>query len=80
MSHTYTCRLTKHNQSSTRKEGIPSNKRRKTKIRPSHLCFAKIKVQRFVAEGKVCVERFENSPDHTHSLEESDKVKRPQVI
>ncbi|RHZ77859.1 hypothetical protein Glove_170g31 [Diversispora epigaea] len=79
-SHTYTCRLTKHNQSSTRKEGIPSNKRRKTKIRPSHLCFAKIKVQKFVAEGKVCVERFENSPDHTHSLEESDKVKRPQAI
>ncbi|RHZ85353.1 hypothetical protein Glove_66g168 [Diversispora epigaea] len=79
-SQTYTCRLTKHNQSSTRKEGIPSNKRRKTKIRPSHLCFVKIKVQRFVAERKVHVERFENSPDHTHSLDESDKVKRPQVI
>ncbi|RHZ82220.1 hypothetical protein Glove_110g102 [Diversispora epigaea] len=79
-SHTYTYRLTKHNQSSTRKEGIPSNKRRKIKIRPSHLCFAKIKVQKFVAEGKVCVECFENLPDHTHFLEESDKVKRPQAI
>ncbi|RHZ62870.1 hypothetical protein Glove_334g92 [Diversispora epigaea] len=62
------------------KEGIPSNKRRKTKIRPSHLRFAKIKVQRFVTEEKVHVEHFENSPDHTHSLDKSDKVKHPQVI
>ncbi|RHZ57425.1 hypothetical protein Glove_388g20 [Diversispora epigaea] len=79
-SQIYTCRLTKCKQSSTRKEGIPSNKRRKTKIRPSYLCFAKIKVTRFITEGKVHVERFQNSPNHTHSLEESDKIKRPQII
>ncbi|RHZ73635.1 hypothetical protein Glove_230g147 [Diversispora epigaea] len=37
-------------------------------------------LQRFVAEEKVHVKRFENSLDHTHSLDKSDKVKRPQVI
>ncbi|RHZ71904.1 hypothetical protein Glove_249g14 [Diversispora epigaea] len=65
---------------STRKEGIPSDKRQKTKIRLSHLCFTKIKVLHFFKEGKVRVERFQDSPNHTHSLEESDKVKRPQII
>ncbi|RHZ75272.1 hypothetical protein Glove_216g134 [Diversispora epigaea] len=44
------------------------------------MCFAKIRVLRFVAEGKVYVEHFKDSPDHMHSLEESDKLKRPQVI
>ncbi|RHZ88905.1 hypothetical protein Glove_20g12 [Diversispora epigaea] len=66
--------------SSERKEGVPSNKRRKTKIRPPNLCFAKIKVTRFFQEGKVKIERFPDLPNHMHSLEESDKVKRPQII
>ncbi|RHZ85584.1 hypothetical protein Glove_64g118 [Diversispora epigaea] len=79
-SQIYTCHLTKCKQSSTRKEGISSNKRRKTKICPSYLCFAKIKVTRFITEGKVHVEHFQNSPNHTYSLEESDKIKRPQII
>ncbi|RHZ76598.1 hypothetical protein Glove_195g8 [Diversispora epigaea] len=77
---TYTCHLTKCKQSSERKEGVPSNKRRKTKIRPPNLCFAKIKVTRFFQEGKVKIERFPDSPNHMHSLEESDKVKQPQII
>ncbi|RHZ58975.1 hypothetical protein Glove_366g25 [Diversispora epigaea] len=77
---TYTCRLTKCKQSSERKEGVPSNKCRKTKIRPPNLCFVKIKVTRFFQEGKVKIERFPDSSNHMHSLEESDKVKRPQII
>ncbi|RHZ57021.1 hypothetical protein Glove_395g66 [Diversispora epigaea] len=79
-SQTYTCRFTKIRESSTRKEGIPSNKWRKTKIRLSNLCFAKIKVSRFVMEKKVRVERFKDSPNHTHPLEDSDRLKCPQVI
>ncbi|RHZ62902.1 hypothetical protein Glove_334g80 [Diversispora epigaea] len=31
-------------------------------------------------EGKVHVERFQDLPNHTHSLEESNKVKHPQII
>ncbi|RHZ86875.1 hypothetical protein Glove_43g65 [Diversispora epigaea] len=66
--------------SSEWKEGVPSNKRRKTKIRPPNLCFAKIKVTQFFQEGKIKIKRFPDSPNHMHSLEESDKVKRSQII
>ncbi|RHZ51234.1 hypothetical protein Glove_481g50 [Diversispora epigaea] len=64
----------------TRKQDIPSEKRRKTKVRTANLCFAKIKISRFVAEQKVCIERFQDSPDHTHNIEESDKLKRSQAV
>ena len=76
----FTCRFTKHNQSSSRKEGIPLEKRRKTKIRQSELCFAKIKVIRYILEQKVRVERYKDSPNHMHSLEESEKLKRSQIV
>ena len=76
----FACRFTKHNASSTRKEGILSEKRRKTKIRSANLCSAKIKISRFVAEQKVLVERYQDSPDHTHTLEESEKLKRSTTI
>ncbi|RHZ78348.1 hypothetical protein Glove_165g82 [Diversispora epigaea] len=77
---TFVCRFNKHFQSSTRKEDIPSTKRRKTKVRTANLCFAKIKILRFDAEQKVRIERFQDSPDHAHSIEESDKLKRPQAV
>ncbi|RHZ59681.1 hypothetical protein Glove_362g17 [Diversispora epigaea] len=77
---TFVCRFTKHFESSTRKQDIPSEKRRKTKVRTANLCFAKIKISRFVAEQKVCIERFQDSPDHTHNIEESDKLKRSQAV
>ena len=76
----FTCRFNKHNKSSTRKEGIPHEKRRITRIRPANLCCAKIKVQRYVFEQKVRIERFKNSPDHSHSLEESERLKRPRIV
>ncbi|RIB14288.1 hypothetical protein C2G38_2195574 [Gigaspora rosea] len=50
----------------TRKDDIPSDKRRKTKVRPS--------------EAKVRIERFENLPDHTHTLDNIEKIKRSQVV
>src|SRR5687768_14815815 len=40
----YTCRLFKHSESSGRKEGVPNEKRRKTKIHEAQQCFAQIKI------------------------------------
>ncbi len=76
----FVCRFHKHNKSSTRKEGVPYKKRRITKIWPANICYAKIKVQRYVSEKKVRIERFKDSPDHSHSLEESEKLKRSNVV
>jgi hypothetical protein len=50
----WACRFTKHNKSSTRKEGIPDNKRRKTMTREAGLCNAKIKVTHLTSVQKVC--------------------------
>lgn len=50
----WSCRFAKHKKSSTRKEGVPDNKRRKTMIRQAGLCDMKIKVTRFAAAHKVC--------------------------
>ncbi|CAG8709186.1 12873_t:CDS:2, partial [Cetraspora pellucida] len=69
-----------HNESSTRKEGIPSEKRRKTKVRPAGQCFAKIKVLHLVTDQVVQVERYLNSPDHAHTLEDSEKLKRSKAV
>ena len=76
----FICRFNKNHKSSTRKEGISHEKRRITKIWPANLCFAKIKVQYYISEQKVRVERFKDSPDHSHSIEESEKLKRSQAI
>ena len=71
----------KHRESSTRqKENVPNEKRRITKTRPSSLCFAKIKVYWMASSKVVQVERYKDSPDHTHSLLEIDRIKRPKVV
>ena len=75
----FTCRFAKRTTSSTRKEGVPADKRRKTKCRPADLCRSTIKIYRFYY-GTVRVEQYQASPDHSHSLRESDQIKRPQVI
>lgn len=76
----FICRHMKYKASSTRQEGIPTEKRRKTRLRPSNFCSAMIKVSWMLSSQIVRVERYQSSPDHTHSLRESDQLKRPQVI
>lgn len=76
----FTCRFTKHRESSTRKNDIPNSKRRATMIRPSGLCDAKIKIIRLVSNKLVRIERYKNSPDHAHTLIESDRLKRSEAI
>ncbi|GBC28737.2 riboflavin-specific deaminase [Rhizophagus irregularis DAOM 181602=DAOM 197198] len=76
----FICRFNKPKKSSTRKEEISQEKRRVTKIRSANLCFAKIKVYRYASEQKVLIERFKDSPDHSHTLEESEKLKRSQTV
>ncbi|RHZ89850.1 hypothetical protein Glove_9g317 [Diversispora epigaea] len=77
----FVCRLMKHRESSIRKkENIPNEKRRITKTRPSGLCCAKIKILWMVSLGIVKVEPYKDSPNHTHTISESDKVKRSQAI
>ena len=41
---------------------------------------SRIKVSRFVSSQTLRVERHQDSPDHAHSLKESDQLKRPQAI
>jgi hypothetical protein len=76
----FVCRYSKPNKSSTRKEGISSEKRRITKIRPANMCSAKIKVRRYPSEQKVIIEQFGDSSDHSHTLEESEKLKWSQIV
>lgn len=50
----FTCRFTKHRDSSERKDKeIPTKKRRTTMIRPPGLCHAKIKVLRLISTKMV---------------------------
>ncbi|RHZ85314.1 hypothetical protein Glove_67g30 [Diversispora epigaea] len=74
----FTCRFTKHRESSTRKENIPIKKRRTTMIRPANICHAKIKVIRMTSKKLIQIERYNNTPDHTHTLIESDCLKLMQ--
>ncbi|RHZ47087.1 hypothetical protein Glove_593g45 [Diversispora epigaea] len=70
-----------HRESSTRqKENVPNEKRRITKIRPSGLYLAKIKVSWIVSSKVVQVERYNNSSNHTHSLIEVDRIKRSKTV
>jgi hypothetical protein len=64
----FVCQYSKPNKSNTRKEGISSEKRRIIKIRPANMCSAKIKVRRYPSEQKVIIERFGDSPNHSHTL------------
>ncbi|RIB05455.1 hypothetical protein C2G38_2219602, partial [Gigaspora rosea] len=77
---TFVCRFNKPFKSSTRKEDVPSEKRRKTKVQDANLCSTKIKVTWLVTEKKVHVERIPSSLDHTHDLEESERLKRSQAV
>ncbi|CAG8437974.1 1023_t:CDS:2 [Scutellospora calospora] len=70
----------KHQNSSTRQEDIPNDKQRKTNIRPTGLCEVKIKITWSVFSNMVQIERLNNSPDHTHMLEDSDMLKRSDAI
>jgi len=76
----FACRFLKHNESSTRKEDISSEKRRKTHPRDPNQCFAKMKVTRIAATLMVRIERYATTPDHSHTLEDSDRLKRSQAI
>ena len=77
----FTCRFTKHRDSSKRsKEENPDKKRRKTMIRPSGLCQARIRILRSVSSKFVRIERCKNSQNHSHTLEDSDRLKRPEAI
>ena len=73
----FACRFTKHRKSSTRqKENILNEKRQITRTRPSGLCNAKIKVSWLVSLKMVKIERYKDSPNHAHSLLETDRIKR----
>ncbi|CAG8657282.1 10345_t:CDS:2 [Rhizophagus irregularis] len=78
---TFACRFMKHRESSTReKENVSNKKRRITKTRPPDVCSAMIKVLWIASSEVVQVERYKNSPNHTHSLSEVDRLKQPKVI
>ncbi|RHZ74083.1 hypothetical protein Glove_227g182 [Diversispora epigaea] len=51
-----------------------------TKTRPSNLCCAKIRVLWQFSLKMVKVDRCKDSPNHTHTLLESDQIKRSQAI
>ena len=71
----------KHRESSTwQKENILNKKCQITKTRPSDICSAIVKVFWIASSNVVQVERYKNSPNHTHSLLEIDRVKQPEVI
>ncbi|RHZ51439.1 hypothetical protein Glove_478g118 [Diversispora epigaea] len=76
----FTCRFTKHRESSTRKENIPIKKQRTTMIRPANICHAKIKVICMTSKKLIQIERYNNTPDHTHTLIESDRLKRSTAV
>ncbi|CAG8812128.1 14545_t:CDS:2, partial [Cetraspora pellucida] len=67
-----------HFESSTRKEDVPIEKRRKAKVREAGLCHAKIKVSWYIAKQKVCVEWFQ-APQAIRTLVEKEAVKNYSV-
>jgi hypothetical protein len=77
----FACRFTKHQKSSMRqKENIQNEKRRITRTRPSGLCNAKIKVSWLFSLKMVKIERYKDSPNHAHSLLETDRIKHSQAV
>ncbi|KAF9998378.1 hypothetical protein BGZ80_006797 [Entomortierella chlamydospora] len=76
----FACRLAKHRDSSSRQAGISSKKRRLTSVRAPMECKIKIRVVHTDADQMTCIERYDETPDHCHTLEDSDKVKRPQAV
>ncbi|CAG8673063.1 20185_t:CDS:1 [Rhizophagus irregularis] len=77
----FACHLTKHRESSSRqKENVSIEKRRITKTRPSKLCHAKIRVLWLISLEIVRIERYKDSPNHTHTVLDSDRIKRSQAV
>ncbi|CAB4432297.1 unnamed protein product [Rhizophagus irregularis] len=77
----FACRLTKYRESSSRqKENVSIEKRRITKTRPSKLCHAKIRVLWLISLEIVRIERYKDSPNHTHTVLDSDRIKRSQAV
>ena len=71
----------KHRKSSGRKEDVEPGKRRKTNIRDSHLCSAKIRVTRISTSQTVRIEPFGPEPAlHTHTINENDMQKKSQAL
>lgn len=83
ITRTFVCRLLKHRESSTRQEEGTSEgsniKRRLTYVRESQDCQTKIKITHF-ANQTTLIERVRGTPDHSHPLQDSDRLKRPKVI
>jgi hypothetical protein len=44
------------------------------------MCSAKTKVQCYISEQKVRIERFQDSSDHSHTLGKSERLKRSQIV
>src|SRR2546421_8318119 len=49
-------------------------------IRPSGLCQARIRILQSVSSKLVRIERCKDSPNHSHHLKESDRLKRSEAI
>jgi hypothetical protein len=76
----YACRLLKHRRSSTRQDGVETEKRRKTKIRDTQLCSAKIRITK-ISVNTVRVEPFGLEPAiHTHPISDNDMLKKSQAL
>ena len=71
----------KHQESSKwQQENISNNKCRKSAIRSASTYQVKIKISCLTSLKIVKIERYKDSPDHTHDLRESDRVKRSQAV
>ncbi|CAG8682092.1 3601_t:CDS:2, partial [Cetraspora pellucida] len=49
-------------------------------VRIEDICEAKIKITHIIATQTVRVERFKNTPHHSHPIEDSDLLKTLEVI
>ena len=82
-SQVFFCHLKKHKLSSTRKEGVPLQKRRKASIREPNLCDSQIKVVHFEKNGFVVLHAHPNPKactTHRHAMDMNDQIKIPAVI
>lgn len=76
----YIYHLAKKKESSTWREGMPIKKQRKTAIYIPVECGASIKITWIISTSTVCVEWPKDTPDHTHSIEDVNKITCPAII
>lgn len=76
----YVCHLAKTKESSAWKEGMPIDKRRKTAVHIPFECEASIKITCIISTSTICIEWYKDTPDHTHSIEDNDRIKCPGII